>query len=193
MPHAHPLTHADPAHPHTPVPPQRKVDADRLAVKMQQEGHSVTVLHGGQDADQRDVAIDDFRDGKSKVLITTNVLARGTDIQQVNLVINYDMPGRYASCLLWVCAWVIQGTRPAHPHPRPPPVDQSMRADPETYLHRIGRTGRFGRTGVSINFVHDESSYREMKAIEGFFGREIVRVPTDDYEAIEAYLKKFVK
>ena len=61
---------------------------------MQEEGHSVAVLHGNQEAEQRDKAIDEFREGKSKVLITTNVLARGIDIQQVNLVINYDMPGK---------------------------------------------------------------------------------------------------
>jgi ATP-dependent RNA helicase DDX19/DBP5 len=54
----------------------------------------------------------DFRSGKFKVLVTTNVLSRGIDILQVTLVVNYDMP-----------------------------VDQEMRADPETYLHRIGRTG----------------------------------------------------
>jgi ATP-dependent RNA helicase DDX19/DBP5 len=131
---------------------------------MQSQGHAVTVLHGKFDAEARDKVIDDFREGRSKVLITTNVIARGIDILQVNLVINFDMP-----------------------------LDANMRPDPETYLHRIGRTGRFGRTGVSINFVHDEPSYREMKAIETFFGREITRIPTDNYMDIEKYLKKAVK
>jgi ATP-dependent RNA helicase DDX19/DBP5 len=106
----------------------------------------------------------DFRSGVFKVLVTTNVLSRGIDILQVTLVVNFDMP-----------------------------VDQDMRADPETYLHRIGRTGRFGRTGVSINFVHGETSFEEMKAIERHFGREIIRVPTDDTMEIEAILKKAVK
>ncbi|KAJ1328566.1 hypothetical protein BSLG_010298 [Batrachochytrium salamandrivorans] len=86
------------------------------------------------------------------------------DILQVNLVVNYDVP-----------------------------LDLNNRPDPETYLHRIGRTGRFGRQGVSINFVHDERSYQEMKAIEKYLGREIVRVPTDDYMSIEKMLKKAVK
>lgn len=122
------------------------------------------VLHGGFDPSERDRAIDDFREGRCKVLITTNVIARGIDILQVNLVINYDIP-----------------------------LDANHQPDPETYLHRIGRTGRFGRTGVSINFVHNEESYREMKEIENHFGREIIRVPTDNYMEVEKILKKAVK
>ncbi|KAI8928813.1 P-loop containing nucleoside triphosphate hydrolase protein [Entophlyctis helioformis] len=143
---------------------RRRVDADMLANKMTAEGHAVSALHGQHDANDRDKAMDDFREGRSKVLITTNVLARGIDILQVNLVINYDIP-----------------------------TDQSGRPDSETYLHRIGRTGRFGRQGVSINFVHNQASYQEMKTIENFLGREIVRVPTDDYMVIEQMLKKAVK
>lgn len=131
---------------------------------MTSEGHSVIALHGKLEADARDNVMDDFRNGKFKVLITTNVLSRGIDILQVTLVINYDMP-----------------------------VDFDGRPDPETYLHRIGRTGRFGRMGVSINFVHDEYSYQEMKGIERHFGREIVKVPTNDYMEVERILKKAVK
>jgi ATP-dependent RNA helicase DDX19/DBP5 len=73
------------------------------------EGHQVTSLHGAKDAMERDRIIDAFREGKSKVLITTNVAARGLDISQVNMVINYDMP------------------QDAHNKP-----------DWETYLHRVG-------------------------------------------------------
>jgi ATP-dependent RNA helicase DDX19/DBP5 len=93
--------------------------ADMLQQKMSEEGHQVSSLHGNFEAEQRDKAIDDFREGRSKVLITTNVLARGIDILQVNLVVNYDIP-----------------------------VDKEMQPDPETYVHRIGRTGRFGRQGL---------------------------------------------
>ncbi|KAI9332895.1 P-loop containing nucleoside triphosphate hydrolase protein [Zopfochytrium polystomum] len=143
---------------------RRKDKAEQLTREMNREGHAVILLHGGLDSVERDRAMDDFRSGKCKVLITTNVLARGIDILQVNLVINFDMP-----------------------------LDAAGRPDPETYLHRIGRTGRFGRTGVSINFVHDQRSYEEMKAIETHFGREIKRVPTDDWEQIHQYLKKAVK
>jgi ATP-dependent RNA helicase DDX19/DBP5 len=131
---------------------------------MTEAGHSTFALHGKFEASDRDRVIDDFRSGKFKVLITTNVIARGIDILQVNLVLNFDLP-----------------------------LDVNHRPDPETYLHRIGRTGRFGRTGVSINFVHDKKSFEAMKAIENHFQREIVRVPTENYMEIEQILKKAVK
>ncbi len=127
---------------------------------MVSEGHAVTSLHGNFEANDRDKAIDDFREGRSKVLITTNVLARGIDILQVNLVVNYDIP-----------------------------VDRDGRPDPETYVHRIGRTGRFGRQGVSINFVHNKQSFMEMKTIQDYMGREIQRVPTDNLVDVERILK----
>lgn len=143
---------------------RQRVTADQLAKKMADEGHQVTCLHGAFDPEMRDKAIDDFREGRSKVLITTNVIARGIDILQVNLVINFDVP-----------------------------MTQDNYPDIETYIHRIGRTGRFGRSGVSINFVHDEVSYKDMKVIEKGIGKEITRVPTDDYMVIEKILKKAVK
>lgn len=131
---------------------------------MKAGGHTVYALHGKFEAEDRDQLIDDFRTGKFKVLVTTNVIARGIDILSVNVVLNFDMP-----------------------------LDQNGQADPETYLHRIGRTGRFGRTGVSINFVHDEKSKKIMNQIEAHFGREIVRVPTESFMEIEKILKKAVK
>ncbi|KAI8613846.1 P-loop containing nucleoside triphosphate hydrolase protein [Chytriomyces sp. MP71] len=143
----------------------QKYKAEELTRVMNEEGHAVVLLHGGLDGPARDKVMDDFRDGKSKVLITTNVLARGIDISQVTLVINFDMPL----------------------------AADGRSVDPETYLHRIGRTGRFGRTGVSINFVHDQKSFNEMDAIQRHFGKEIVRVGTDSYEEIEKMLKKAVK
>ena len=115
----------------------KRETADRIAQRMTAEGHRVDSLHGKLDNAERDRTIDGFRTGKCKVLIATNVIARGIDIQQVTLVVNYDMP-------------LTQGGEP----------------DTETYLHRIGRTGRFGRRGVSINFVHDERSMEQMRAIE---------------------------
>ncbi len=60
-------------------------------------------------------------------------------------------------------------------------------------VHRIGRTGRFGRQGVSINFVHNQRSREATKAVENYFGKEIVRVPTDSYQSIEDVLKKVTK
>jgi superfamily II DNA/RNA helicase len=127
---------------------------------MTEDGHIVTVLHGARDAAERDAVMDGFRFGKTKVLITTNVLARGIDVNQVNMVINYDLP-----------------------------VDQRGSPDFETYLHRIGRTGRFGRTGVSIAFIHDQKSWKELDAFQKYFGVEMVKIPTKDWEETENMIK----
>ncbi|WFD37961.1 RNA helicase [Malassezia japonica] len=142
----------------------KRETADRIAKRMTAEGHRVDSLHGKLDNAARDTTIDNFRSGRSKVLIATNVIARGIDIQQVTLVINYDMP-----------------------------LTQTGQPDSETYLHRIGRTGRFGRKGVSINFVHDAKSKREMEAIEQALHCKVVPVQTDDVEAMEATIKDALK
>ncbi|KAG4303608.1 hypothetical protein PCANB_000067 [Pneumocystis canis] len=143
---------------------RQRDQADRIAKKMTESGHAVTSLHGALDTSQRDVIMDDFRSGKSKVLITTNVIARGIDISQVNMVVNYDIP-----------------------------LDHMNRPDPQTYLHRIGRTGRFGRVGVSINFVHDYKSWEEMNTIQQYFGKPMIKVPTDDLEELEKLIKEVLK
>lgn len=120
------------------------------------EGHAVAALHGLKEGEERDKIIDGFRLGKTKVLITTNVVARGIDISQVNMVVNYDTPDH---------------------------VDGS--ADTETYLHRVGRTGRFGKKGIAILFVTDRDSERKMRQIERTLGKPIIRVQTGDYEEME--------
>ncbi|XP_058811539.1 DEAD-box helicase Dbp80-like [Topomyia yanbarensis] len=83
---------------------------------MSQDGHSVAVLSGDLTVEQRLDALDRFRTGLEKVQIITNVLSRGIDVEQVTIVVNFDLP-----------------------------MDQQGRADCETYLHRIRRTGRFER------------------------------------------------
>lgn len=80
------------------------------------EGHSVAALHGAKDANERDLVIDGFREGNTKVLITTNVIARGIDISQVTMVVNYDLPT------------LRQGGMGRD------------RVDTETYLHRVGKS-----------------------------------------------------
>ncbi|EEB09284.1 ATP-dependent RNA helicase Dbp5 [Schizosaccharomyces japonicus yFS275] len=139
---------------------RKKETAEEISRRMTADGHAVSCLTGNLEGAQRDEVMDSFRAGKTKVLVTTNVIARGIDVSQVNMVVNYDLP-----------------------------VDQAGRPDPQTYLHRIGRTGRFGRVGVSINFVHDAKSWAEMEAIEKYFGRPILRVPADDYEELEKAVK----
>ncbi len=109
---------------------------------MCKEGHAVALLSGELEIEQRIDIINRFREGKEKVLITTNVMARGIDVEQVTMVVNFDLP-----------------------------VDQSGRADCETYLHRIGRTGRFGKSGVAINLVDGPRSMQVLKQIEDHFSK----------------------
>lgn len=143
-----------------------KNTANRLYATMKEQGHKISVLHSDLENSERDRLIDEFRNGTSKVLITTNVLARGIDIPSVSMVVNFDLP-----------------------------TDKDGKPDPSTYLHRIGRTGRFGRTGVSISFVHDKTSYNILMAIKDYFGEgiEMTRVPTDDLDELEEIVKKALK
>lgn len=135
---------------------------------MTAHGHKVACLHSHLDnpGPARDAVIDAFRFGKAKVLITTNVLARGLDVATVSMVVNYDLP-----------------------------TDANNDPDPQTYLHRIGRTGRFGRVGVSISFVHNRQSWMDLCAIADYFNVPMLRVPADDIEvcAPSLYLKYRVK
>lgn len=95
---------------------QKKITADEITQRLVSEGHSVASLHGDKDHQERDAVLDGFRDGKTKVLITTNVVARGIDIQQVNMVVNYDVPDMGP--------------------------EGHFRPDIETYIHRIGSSAR---------------------------------------------------
>jgi translation initiation factor 4A len=118
---------------------RRKVDW--LTDKMGQRDFTVSSMHGDMSSQERELIMKEFRSGSSRVLITTDLLARGIDVQQVSLVINYDLPGNR-----------------------------------ENYIHRIGRSGRFGRKGVAINFVVDDD-VRAMREIEVFYKTEIVEMP----------------
>lgn len=66
-------------------------------------------------------------------------------------------------------------------------------ADPETYLHRIGRTGRFGRVGVAITFVHNKQSWQMLRDIINYFDTPILQVKTDDWDEVEETIKKVLK
>jgi superfamily II DNA/RNA helicase len=110
---------------------------EQLFFKMQKDKFPVTMLHSNMERKERDLAFRDFKNGASRVLISSNVTARGIDIQQVNIVINFDIP-----------------------------KDTSM------YLHRIGRSGRWGRKGTAINIV-TEGDVNKMKEIERLYGLNI--------------------
>lgn len=136
---------------------------------MKAEGHSVAALSSQFEGHQRDVVIDAFRIGQAKVLITTNVLARGIDISSVSMVVNYDIPDTRVS-------------------PRSPLV-----ADPQTYLHRIGRTGRFGRVGVAVSFVSSRDDWQKLMDIQKYFKCEIQRLDTSDWDELEEQVTKIIK
>lgn len=133
---------------------------------MTSDGHKVVAIHGAFEGNERDTILSEFRDGKAKVLITTNVLARGIDVSSVSMVINYDIP--------------MKGRMDSAP-------------DPETYLHRIGRTGRFGRVGVSISFVFDKKSYTALSQIAEHYHIDLIRLDTEDWEGTERVVKQVIK
>jgi len=118
---------------------RRKVDW--LTEKMQSRDFTVSAMHGDMDQRERDLIMREFRSGSSRVLISTDLLARGIDVQQVSLVINYDLP-----------------------------------TNRENYIHRIGRSGRFGRKGVAINFL-TQSDVRYLRDIETFYNTTIEEMP----------------
>ncbi|KAL1869425.1 hypothetical protein VTK73DRAFT_3162 [Phialemonium thermophilum] len=140
--------------------------ANEIQRRMEADGHKVSVLHGAYEGMNRDALLDDFRSGRSKVLITTNVLARGIDVSSVSMVINYDIP--------------MKGIGDKEP-------------DPETYLHRIGRTGRFGRVGVSISFVHDRKSFQALSDIANVYGIDLIQLSPDDWDLTEKKVQDVIK
>ncbi|EAU31326.1 hypothetical protein ATEG_08153 [Aspergillus terreus NIH2624] len=143
--------------------------AMEIEKRMVAEGHTVASLTGGIEGSQRDAVIDQFRAGAAKVLITTNVLARGIDVSTVSMVINYDIPELHL------------------------PPNQPRQADFQTYLHRIGRTGRFGRVGVSISFVSNRDEWNMLNQIQKYFNTSIQRIDTKDWDEVEDIIKKTIK
>jgi translation initiation factor 4A len=110
---------------------------------MCEDGFPVGRIHSNMDKIQRDKSFNDFRKGTTRVLISSNVTARGIDIQQVSVVINFDL----AKCV-------------------------------HTYLHRIGRSGRWGRKGVGINFI-TRRDIPQLKKIEEHYSTQISEIPCD--------------
>ncbi|KAL8278010.1 hypothetical protein RQP46_009642 [Phenoliferia psychrophenolica] len=124
---------------------RRKVDW--LTEKMRDANFTVSSMHGEMPQKERDTIMGEFRAGDSRVLITTDVWARGLDVQQVSLVINYDLP-----------------------------------SNRENYIHRIGRSGRFGRKGVAVNFVTNED-VKILRDLEQYYATQIDEMPVNIGEA----------
>mmetsp|Transcript_2141 Transcript_2141/g.4412 ORF Transcript_2141/g.4412 Transcript_2141/m.4412 type:complete len:402 (+) Transcript_2141:37-1242(+) len=114
---------------------------DWLTSKMRENNFTVSSMHGEMPQQEREAIMSEFRKGETRVLITTDVWARGIDVQQVSLVINYDIP-----------------------------------FNRENYIHRIGRSGRFGRKGVAINFIKDDD-VQALRDIEQYYSTHIDEMP----------------
>ena len=120
-----------------------KKTVDYVSEALKSKGHQISAIHGDLKQIERDNIMKDFRSGVTRVLITTDLLARGIDVYQVSLVINYEMP-----------------------------------REKETYIHRIGRSGRFGRKGNAINFVTPPEK-EQLEEIQNFYNTNIEQLPTD--------------
>ncbi|UKJ88173.1 eukaryotic translation initiation factor [Theileria orientalis] len=118
-----------------------KEKVDWLAKKMKDANFEVCKMHGEMSQKERNDIMQRFRKGESRVLISTDLWGRGLDVQQVSLVVNYDLPNSR-----------------------------------ESYIHRIGRSGRYGRKGVAINFVKDDD-IRILRDIEQYYSTQIDEMP----------------
>ena len=120
-----------------------KKKVEYVSTQMTEKKFPVESIHGDMDSKERSKVMGRFRNGAARVLITTDLLARGIDVQQVSLVINYDVP-----------------------------------TNKENYIHRIGRSGRYGRKGVAINFITTNDS-QQLNEIKSFYSTDIEEMPNN--------------
>ena len=115
--------------------------------RLMKDNFPVAYIHGELSSSDRTRVMEEFKSGHTRILLSTDLLSRGIDVQQLSLVINFDLP-----------------------------------KSKETYIHRIGRSGRYGRKGVSINLVTDRDIHY-MKEIEEFYETKITEMPQnlEDY------------
>jgi superfamily II DNA/RNA helicase len=114
---------------------------DELSFKLRQKDFTVASIHSEMSQDDRNDVVHKFRSGESRILLSTDLLSRGIDVQQVSIVINFDIP--YSI---------------------------------DNYIHRIGRSGRFGRKGVAINLI-TYSDIRKLHDIEKYYSTQIEELP----------------
>jgi ATP-dependent RNA helicase RhlE len=127
----------DPALSRVIVFTRTKRGAERVAGELERDGIGVDALHGNKSQPAREKALDRFRSGRARVLVATDLAARGIDVTGISHVINFDLP-----------------------------------AEPESYVHRIGRTARAGAAGIAISFC-DATEYGALRAIERIAGAPI--------------------
>ena len=114
-----------------------------LYASLIKDGFPVCCIHSSMEKVEREKVMSEFRKGAFRMMISSNITARGIDVQQVGTVINFDIP-----------------------------------CDPHSYLHRIGRSGRWGRKGKAINFI-TRADIRMLRRIEQHYGSTIEEMPAD--------------
>ena len=114
---------------------------NNLYDRLTRDSFPVSYIHGDMHSSEREKNLSDFKNGLTRIMLSTDLLSRGIDIQQLSLVINFDLP-----------------------------------RNKETYIHRIGRSGRYGRKGTAINFVTNED-IEHMREIQKFYNTKIDEMP----------------
>jgi superfamily II DNA/RNA helicase len=112
-----------------------------LAERLQEENYPISYIHGELTSELRKKNLEDFKNGQTRILLSTDLLSRGIDIQQLSLVINFDLP-----------------------------------KNKETYIHRIGRSGRYGRKGIAINFICN-NEMDELDELKKHYNTKIEEMP----------------
>ncbi len=131
-----------------------KHKADQVSKKLQRHNYLAGAIHGDVAQNKREKVLKGFKDGSIRILVATDVAARGLDIDSVDYVINFDAP-----------------------------------SDPDTYVHRIGRTGRAGKEGAAISFFLPEER-REVRGLERRTGKRIEQLDIDIVHKEEPEVKK---
>ena len=121
----------------------KRQKAEWLMKQLANSGFTIEYIHGEMEVAERKKHMDNFRSGSTRILISTDLLARGIDVQQVSLIINYDMPIQH-----------------------------------ENYIHRIGRSGRYGRKGLAINLICT-NELDTIAKIEEYYSTKINELPGD--------------
>lgn len=138
-----------------------KESARKLHSQLANEGHKCTSITGDMQPQERDRVIKEFIEGTTRTMIATDVLSRGFDVDNVTLVVNHDVPTERSG-------------NPAY----------------ETYLHRVGRTGRFGRKGAAFNLVLGNTENVQLGAITKKYNIPLDDIQWDKEEAILEALEK---
>ena len=134
-----------------------KHGANKIAKDLEKAGIQSAAIHGNKSQNQRQLALNNFKEGNIRVLVATDIAARGIDIDELSHVINYDLP------------------------------DVA-----ETYVHRSGRTGRAGASGVAITFC-DEEEKAMFRSIEKVIGKSIPVLAEEEYEIIQPVVQPVQK